>query len=387
MKAKNIFCEYVMISGTDEKELMENIEDFYGTSEQLAIRPEELLICSIYDCTSKEIFVVKTDLVMATFSNLYTQIMIKNRGDQACLDFFRVPKMDFVMKGIPQEELDEMIRTGLYFEYQGKTILLSDHFLPYMSRLLNIIQFEKGMNPIRDLYLANKMYGKAPFFLTVRRIKDIYKAFYLSVTENCCSKICDICRRVVEEMKSNEAEIHHWEICQDKTEIYFYLPKYSTNDFQFGTVFRISDTGEYATSLCHCIYAQSSAFKMSDALLSKKNYGHFDMDEFLYEFDSKTDGLMERYKKNIESLVPAEGVTLFSAYYALGLGEACGKKSEIPLHEEYFKEIERSKGENKGYEPLLRLPILARKIGLKEYVVQKIIRALENKLQEIVNSK
>lgn len=384
MYSQTIFCDDVRISGTDAVELIENLDSFYGTSEQIEVNPDELYVCSIYDSTNKEILMVKTDLIMATFSNLYTQIMFKNRGDQACLDFFKVPKETFLNKGLPKEELDEMIRTGLYFEYHGKTIVLSDRFLPYMSRILNIIEFEKGMNPIRDLYLTSQLYGKAPFYLTVRRIKDIYKAFYLSFTENCCSKFGETCGKVIEEMSKRNAKIHHWEICQDKTEIYFCFPEYSMDDFEFGIMFRISDTGEYATSFCHCIYAQSTTFMMNNAALAKKNYGHFDVNEFLDEYVSKTKGLMRRYKKNIDSLDQAEEVDLFSAYHSLGLTSFCGKRIETRIRDSFKKAIEESNGTAKGYEPLLRLPDLAAKTGAKEYIVQKIIRAVEENLERIV---
>lgn len=353
MNSQDIFCDAIRIFGTDEKELMENLNSFYGTSEQLAINPEELYICSVYDCTSKELHVVKTDLLMSTFSNLFTQIMINNRGDQACLDFFKVPKEKFLDLGIPPEELDDMIRTGLYFEYQGKTIVLSDRFLPYMSRILNMIQFEKGMNPIRDMYLANQLYGKAPFYLTVRRIKDIYKAFYLSFTENCCSKFGEICGKVISEMCKRNAEIHHWEICQDKTEIHFCFPEYSEEDFQFGIIFRISDTGEYATSLCHCIFAQNTAYTMHNAALSKKNYGSFNVDSFIKEYESKTKGLMSRYKTNIGSLYQAGEVALYSVYHSLGLVGMCGKRTEGLIREEFEKAVQLSSGENKGYEDII----------------------------------
>lgn len=382
----NVFCDDIKLCGADADSLHGNIKEFYKASGQMYIDPQHICLCSIFGCTSDMLNVVKTDYQMASFSNLYTQIKTGDRSDYAALDFFDVKKSKFIELGATWKELEEVIDTGLYMEYQGEILILSDRFLPYLSRMLNSYSFEKGMNPIRDLYIANQLFEREPFYVTVRQKKNIKKVFYASSTENCASQIEDICIRLVSHMEEKGARILSWEITQEKTEIRFYYPEYSTDGFDFGVTFRMSDIGEYAISLSNSVFVQSEIFFLNDAMLSKKNYGKFDVDEFIAQFEEMTGGLIEKYSNSIKSILPASKLILHKEFAKLQISSIRNKKLEKKIKAAFIEEIEESEGDNKGYAPILKLPQIAIQAGAKKSNLTYLYRALECFILDLVNS-
>lgn len=386
MIEENIFKEDIRLLGDDKEEFLESLEFFHDSSKQMYIEPESLCLCSVYRCTKDELWIVKTDLQMATFSNLYTQIMTGNKSDSAAYDFCRVPKKRYYSMGLTEDDVKKMAKVGMFFEYEGNTVILSKRFLYHLSNVMNIGVVEQGMNPIRELFLANQLFDMDPFYITVRKKQDVYKAFYASVTPNCSNDIIKICKVILEHMVDKGASIYSWEIAHEKTEICFYYPEYAVEGFDFGIIFRISDTGEHATSLCNVVIAESTVFLMRDAILSKRNFGSIDAEKLIREFESMTEGSLEEYRKNIISSEVMKRATLEEAFHLFGLSRRCGKIAAAQLKEIFFEELEKGDTGNKGMKPLLKLPVLSEEIDSKEYVRQHLIRKIEDFLESVIRS-
>lgn len=381
---ENIFSEGIRLQGNEKMELFNNLTYFHDKSCQMYIDPNALCLCSIYQCNKDEILVVKTDIQMATFSNLFTQIMTGNKSDQAAYDFFKVSKEKFYEMGLNEEDLKEMVDEGVYFEYEDKTIILSKSFLYHLSRILNTSVFEHGMNPIRELFIANQLFEQDAFYITVRKKKDIYKAFYASSSENCSGKIVEICREVVRHMDEKGARIYKWVLTQKKTEISFYYPEYTLDGFEFGMTFRISDTGEYATSLANSVMAESTAYQLRDAILSKKNYGIFDVKAFIKEFEEFTEGTLEDYRKNLMKVPVIDTDALERQYQSINISKICGKKKAVKIRKSFLEEVKKGETKYKGMMPILKLPVLVEEVEVMDYIFPPLIRKIGDIIECLV---
>lgn len=387
MSSQTVFCDKLKLTGTEEKHLLRVLEKLFNLTEQLYIEPERLCFCSIYQNFKDEVRVAKMDAETATFSNLVHQIMKKNDSDRAAMDFFKIPKSYFYQRGVSREEMYKLLKIGMYFEYDDLLILPSERSLGYLGRFMKFSSFQKGMNPLRELLIASQIYDSKPFYMTVRKGKSVMKAFYASATKPDIEPVKNVCRSVIKNLKKKGAVIRSWEVTQEKTEVLFTYPQYSVEGFEFGVKFHASDIGEYAFTLCNCIYAAGNAYMINDCSIERKNYGQFNTQEFFNEFDSISTGTFEEYLFNIQFSKPADKLALFTIIKDMKLKEICGKKLSYYVEEKFRDAAEENSDIYHGYEPIMRLPNMARELGAKDYVIRDLNEAIEKTIAVLISNK